>query len=193
MPQRHQHFQILVLQVANFGLGSTTDIPPQRNSDRFRRSMPLSFHLNQRSSLLDRLCPSVSNTLIPFSLSLNASIYAHTFIWRRTQWASAAVHPETSEERFDEQPERHNRRRRGGRARGGLYLRLPVGQRHRGKRRTGPSRYDRKRRLNSETPLTASPARRPGQEQDSARSVASRQAKQTARDRGCIAQRRRAQ
>ncbi len=106
----------------------------------------------------------VGDTLIPFSLSLNASTYAHTFVWRRMQWASAAVHPETSEERFDEQPERHNRRRRGSRARG-LFLRLPVGQRHRRWRRTGSSRHNRKRRLISAAPLAASPARRPGQEQ----------------------------
>ena len=87
---------------AKVRLVPTTDIPPQRNSDRFRRPMPLSFHLNQRSSLLDRLCPSVSNTLVPFSLSLNVSTYAHTFIWRRTQWASAAVHSKTGEEISDE-------------------------------------------------------------------------------------------
>ena len=159
----------------NFGFVPEADLPFQRNSDRFHRPMPLSSHLNQRSSLLDRLCPSVSNTLVPFSLSLNASTYAHTFVWRRMQWASAAVHPETSEERFDEQPERHNRRR-GSRARGGLFRRLLVGQRHRRRRRTDPSRHNRKRRLISAAPLAASPARRPGQEQSSARSVASRPA-----------------
>jgi hypothetical protein len=89
-----------------FGLSAcfvpTTDIPPQRDSDRFRQPMPPSFHLNQRSSLLDRLCPNVSNTLAPFSLSLNASTCAHTFIWRQTQWASVADHSKTGKEISDE-------------------------------------------------------------------------------------------
>jgi len=32
MPQRHQHFQVLVLQVANFGFGSLGgSFPPYRN------------------------------------------------------------------------------------------------------------------------------------------------------------------